>query len=162
MGAPSPISQSGETADALAVMKEGRRRGTVIWSIVNAIGSQAMRVADGFISMQTGPEIAVALPKSFTFPLVDQYMLAILLADLRGAIDENTRKALVADLHLMPDRIGRTLEREEEVALVAHTLRGTQDISYFGHGINMSIAYEGELKLKEFRTSTRSGTRPGK
>ena len=80
------ISQSGETADTLAAMEEGRKRGTVLWAIVNAIGSQAMRIADGYISMQTGPEIGVASTKAFTAPLVDLYMLAVLLADLRGQI----------------------------------------------------------------------------
>src|SRR5512143_3442718 len=80
------ISQSGETADTLAAMEEGRKKGAVLWSIVNAVGSQAMRIADGSISMQTGPEIGVASTKAFTAPLVDQYMLAILLADLRGTL----------------------------------------------------------------------------
>jgi len=81
------ISQSGETADTLAAMEEGRAKGAKLWAIVNAIGSQAMRIADGFISMQTGPEIGVASTKAYTAPLVDLYMLAILLADLRGTID---------------------------------------------------------------------------
>jgi glucosamine--fructose-6-phosphate aminotransferase (isomerizing) len=143
------ISQSGETADTLAAMEEGRRKGATIWSIVNAIGSQAMRIADGFISMQTGPEIGVASTKAFTAPLVDQYMLAILLADLRGVIDEKTRKALVADLRLVPDLVGRTLEREAEVEKVAHVLKDVRDCLYLGRGINMPIAYEGALKLKE-------------
>ncbi|HSK88009.1 MAG TPA: glutamine--fructose-6-phosphate transaminase (isomerizing) [Anaerolineales bacterium] len=143
------ISQSGETADTLAAMEEGRRKGATIWSIVNAIGSQAIRVADGFISMQTGPEIGVASTKAFTAPLVDQYMLAILLADLRGAIDEKTRKALVSDLRLIPDLVGRTLEREDEVEVVAHALKDIRDCLYLGRGINMPIAYEGALKLKE-------------
>ncbi|HLE92492.1 MAG TPA: glutamine--fructose-6-phosphate transaminase (isomerizing), partial [Anaerolineales bacterium] len=143
------ISQSGETADTLAAMEEGRRKGAVVWSIVNAIGSQAMRIADGFISMQTGPEIGVASTKAFTAPLVDQYMLAILLADLRGQIDEKTRKALVSDLRLVPDLAGRTLEREAEVEAVAHVLKDIRDCLYLGRGINMPIAYEGALKLKE-------------
>lgn len=143
------ISQSGETADTLAAMEEGRRKGAVIWSIVNAIGSQAMRVADGYVSMQTGPEIGVASTKAFTAPLVDQYMLAILLADLRGVINEKTRKALVADLRLIPDLVGRTLEREDEVESVAHALKDIRDCLYLGRGINMPIAYEGALKLKE-------------
>ncbi|HZM23361.1 MAG TPA: glutamine--fructose-6-phosphate transaminase (isomerizing) [Anaerolineales bacterium] len=143
------ISQSGETADTLAAMEEGRRKGAIIWSIVNAIGSQAMRVADGFISMQTGPEIGVASTKAFTAPLVDQYMLAILLADLRGTIDEKTRKELVSDLRLIPDLVGRTLEREDEVEVVAHSLKDIRDCLYLGRGINMPIAYEGALKLKE-------------
>ena len=88
------ISQSGETADTLAAMEEGRRKGARLWSIVNAIGSQAMRMADGYISMQTGPEIGVASTKAYTAPLVDLYMLAILLGDLRGMLDSKTRAAL--------------------------------------------------------------------
>jgi glucosamine--fructose-6-phosphate aminotransferase (isomerizing) len=143
------ISQSGETADTLAAMEEGRRKGAILWSIVNAIGSQAMRVADGFISMQTGPEIGVASTKAFTAPLVDQYMLAILLADLRGTLDEKTRRALVADLRLIPDLVGRTLEREAAVENVAQALKDVRDCLYLGRGINMPIAYEGALKLKE-------------
>jgi len=143
------ISQSGETADTLAAMEEGRKKGAIIWSIVNAIGSQAMRIADGFISMQTGPEIGVASTKAFTAPLVDQYMLAILLADLRGMIDEKTRKELVADLRLIPDLVGRTLERESDVESVAYVLKDIRECLYLGRGINMPIAYEGALKLKE-------------
>jgi glucosamine--fructose-6-phosphate aminotransferase (isomerizing) len=143
------ISQSGETADTLAAMEEGRRKGAVLWSIVNAIGSQAMRIADGYISMQTGPEIGVASTKAFTAPLVDQYMLAILLADLRGVIDDKTRKALVADLRLVPDLAGRVLDTEPEVEKVAHVLKDIRDCLYLGRGINMPIAYEGALKLKE-------------
>ena len=143
------ISQSGETADTLAAMEEGKHKGAAIWSIVNAIGSQAMRVADGYISMQTGPEIGVASTKAFTAPLIDQYMLAILLADLRGVIDEKTRRSLVADLRLIPDLVSRTLEREAEVEKIAFTLKDVRDCLYLGRGINMPIAYEGALKLKE-------------
>ncbi|MEW6401445.1 MAG: glutamine--fructose-6-phosphate transaminase (isomerizing) [Chloroflexota bacterium] len=143
------ISQSGETADTLAAMEEGRSKGAVVWSIVNAIGSQAMRVADGSISMQTGPEIGVASTKAFTAPLVDQYMLAILLADMRGVIDDKTRRALVADLRLVPDLAGRVLDRDQEVEKVAHVLKDIRDCLYLGRGINMPIAYEGALKLKE-------------
>jgi glucosamine--fructose-6-phosphate aminotransferase (isomerizing) len=143
------ISQSGETADTLAAMEEGRRKGAVLWSIVNAIGSQAMRIADGFISMQTGPEIGVASTKAFTAPLVDQYMLAILLADLRGTLDAQSRRSLVSDLRLIPDLVGRTLERESEVEAVAHALKDIRNCLYLGRGINMPIAYEGALKLKE-------------
>jgi glutamine---fructose-6-phosphate transaminase (isomerizing) len=143
------ISQSGETADTLAAMEEGRRKGATVWSIVNALGSQAMRVADGFISMQTGPEIGVASTKAFTAPLVDQYMLAVLLATLRGTLDEKTRTALVSDLRLLPDLVGRTLEREQEAEKLAYLLKDIRDCLYLGRGINMPIAYEGALKLKE-------------
>jgi glucosamine--fructose-6-phosphate aminotransferase (isomerizing) len=143
------ISQSGETADTLAAMEEARKRGAHLWSIVNAIGSQAMRVADGYISMQTGPEIGVASTKAFTAPLVDLYMLAILLADKRGTIDAAQRKALVHDLRLVPELVGKCLDREKEVEAVAHELKDTHDMLYLGRGINMPIAYEGALKLKE-------------
>lgn len=143
------ISQSGETADTLAAMEEGRKKGALLWSIVNAIGSQAMRIADGYIAMQTGPEIGVASTKAFSAPLVDQYMLAILLADLRGTLDEKTRRALVADLRLVPDLVSRTLNSEPEVERIALALKDIHNCLYLGRGINMPIAYEGALKLKE-------------
>ena len=143
------ISQSGETADTLAAMEEGRKKGGIVWSIVNAIGSQAMRIADGYISMQTGPEIGVASTKAFTAPLVDQYMLAILLADLRGVIDDKTRRELVADLRLVPDLAGRVMDTEADIEKVAHALKDLKGCLYLGRGINMPIAYEGALKLKE-------------
>jgi glutamine---fructose-6-phosphate transaminase (isomerizing) len=143
------ISQSGETADTLAAMEEGRQKGAVLWSIVNAIGSQAMRLANGYISMQTGPEIGVASTKAFTAPLVDLYMLAVLLADLRGQISEKERRQYVKDLRLVPDLVGKCLDRENEVIEVARALRNVRDTLYLGRGINMPIAYEGALKLKE-------------
>jgi len=143
------ISQSGETADTLAAMEEGRRKGATLWSIVNAIGSQAMRMADGFISMQVGPEIGVASTKAYTAPLVDLYMLAILLGELRGTIDEKQRRQLVDDLRLVPDLAGRCLDREGEVKQVAESLLEAQNALYLGRGVNMPTAYEGALKLKE-------------
>ena len=143
------ISQSGETADTLAAMEEARSKGAVLWSIVNAIGSQAMRIADGFISMQSGPEIGVASTKAYTAPLVDLYMLAILLGDLRGTIDKPTRRKLAADLRLIPDLVGRCLDREAEVEKVAHALLNVSHCLYLGRGVNMPTAYEGALKLKE-------------
>ncbi len=143
------ISQSGETADTLAAMEEGRKNKAVLWSIVNAIGSQAMRIADGYISMQTGPEIGVASTKAFTAPLVDLYMLAVLLADMRGGITPEQRRKLVCDLRLIPDLVGRTIDRENEIEALAMRLKDTRDALYLGRGINMPIAYEGALKLKE-------------
>ena len=143
------ISQSGETADTLAAMDEARRRGAIIWSVVNAIGSQAMRVADGYISMQSGPEIGVASTKAFTAPLVDLYMLAVLLGELRGALPDRERRKLVSDLRLIPDLVGRCLDREAEIVQAARELRYMRNILYLGRGINMPIAYEGALKLKE-------------
>lgn len=143
------ISQSGETADTLAAMEEGRRKGALIWAIVNAIGSQAMRVANGYIGMQTGPEIGVASTKAFTAPLVDLYMLAVLLADLRGSLTKEKRRELVDDLRVVPQAAGWCLEQEENILPAARAMKDAQNAFYLGRGINMPIAYEGALKLKE-------------
>ncbi len=143
------VSQSGETADTLAAMEEGQRKGATLWSIVNVIGSQAMRISDGYISMQSGPEIGVASTKAYTAPLVDLYMLAILLGDLRGTLDRKSRQKLVDDLRLLPDLAGRCLDREAEVERLARELIHVNHCLYLGRGINMPTAYEGALKLKE-------------
>jgi glucosamine--fructose-6-phosphate aminotransferase (isomerizing) len=143
------ISQSGETADTLAAMEEARRRGATLWSIVNVVGSQAMRLADGCITMQVGPEIGVASTKAFTAPLVDLYMLAILLGSLRQTLEAKERKRLVADLRRLPDLVGQCLDREPGVESVARVLKDTSHCLYLGRGIQMPIAYEGALKLKE-------------
>jgi glucosamine--fructose-6-phosphate aminotransferase (isomerizing) len=143
------ISQSGETADTLAAMEEARTKQATLWSIVNVIGSQAMRISDGYISMQTGPEIGVASTKAYTAPLVDLYMLAVLLADQRGMLSDRKRRDLVSDLRLVPDLAGRCLDREAEVERVAWALKDYSHCLYLGRGINMPTAYEGALKLKE-------------
>jgi glucosamine--fructose-6-phosphate aminotransferase (isomerizing) len=143
------ISQSGETADTLAAMAEARAKGATLWSIVNAIGSQVMRIADGSIGMQAGPEIGVASTKAYTAPLIDLYMLAILLADLRGEIDENQKRELVHNLRLIPDLVGKCLDRAPEVEKIAWHFKDVSHCLYLGRGINMPSAYEGALKLKE-------------
>ena len=99
--------------------------------------------------MQTGPEIGVASTKAFTAPLVDLYMLAILLGDLRGVLPERDRLRLVSDLRLIPDLVGRCLDREGEVKEAAHVIKDSKDMLYLGRGINMPIAFEGALKIKE-------------
>jgi len=143
------ISQSGETADTLAAMEEARRKGARLWSIVNVIGSQAMRMADGFISMQSGPEIGVASTKAFTAPLVDLYLLALHLAELRGTLSDDERRARVSELRRLPRLVGECLARESDVEKVAVALQHMEHCLYLGRGINMPIAYEGALKLKE-------------
>jgi glucosamine--fructose-6-phosphate aminotransferase (isomerizing) len=143
------ISQSGETADTLAAMAEGKKRGATLWANINMIGSQAMRISDGYISMQTGPEIGVASTKAYTAPLVDLYMLAILLADLRGTIDEKERRSLVAELAHVPEWASACLEGEHAVEQVAIELKDISHCLYLGRGINTATAFEGALKLKE-------------
>jgi len=143
------ISQSGETADTLAAMAEGKERGAMLWAIINMIGSQAMRIADGYVSMQTGPEIGVASTKAYTAPLIDLYMMAVLLADLRGVINPKERLALVSDLGKVPSWADNCLSRESEVERVARSIKDISHCLYLGRGINTATAYEGALKLKE-------------
>ena len=143
------ITQSGETADTLGAMEEARRKGAVVWSIVNAIGSQAMRLADGYISMQVGPEIGVASTKAFTAPLVDLYLLAVMLADLKGLLNIEQTRRLISDIGKVPDFVSVCLDREDDALRVAKYLNEYDHILYLGRGINMPIAYEGALKLKE-------------
>lgn len=143
------ISQSGETADTLAAMEEARKKGAALWSIVNAIGSQAMRIADGCISMQVGPEIGVASTKAFTAPILDLYMIAVYMADLRGTIDHHRRLELVKDLLTVPSLVEKALENEKAVKQIANRYKDIKGALYIGRGVNMPIAYEGALKLKE-------------
>ena len=143
------ISQSGETVDTLAAIEEGRQRGATIWSIVNVIGSQAMRASDGYIGMHAGPEIGVASTKAYTAPLVDLYMIAVLLAELRGTVEGGELRKLVSDLRRVPDLVGRCLDRADQVEHIARQLKDMEHCLYLGRGINMPTAYEGALKLKE-------------
>src|SRR6185503_6621226 len=143
------ITQSGETADTLAAMEEARRKGAVLWTIVNTAGSQAARMADGVISMQAGPEICVASTKAFTTSIVDQYLLACLLGELRGFLRGPALKKAVNDLARLPDLVGRALERAAEIEALARELMHARHFLYLGRGLNVPIAYEGALKLKE-------------
>lgn len=143
------ISQSGETADTLAAMEEGHKKGAIVWSIVNAIGSQAMRLADGYISMQVGPEIGVASTKAFTAPLLDLYMLGVLLADERKLLNRQDKHQLIRDLVSIPELVGICLARERQVEQIAEKYKDVKNMLYLGRGVNMPIAYEGALKLKE-------------
>ena len=143
------ITQSGETVDTLAAMEEAREKGALLWSIVNAIGSQAMRIADGYISMLAGPEIGVASTKAFTTSIVDQYLLACYLAQLRGSQDREKLKGHIADLARLPDLVGSVLDHDEEYQALAGKLYQYANFLYLGRDINYPIALEGALKLKE-------------
>ena len=143
------ISQSGETADTLGAMEEARQKGAILWSIVNAIGSQAMRNADGFVSMQVGPEIGVASTKAFTAPLAILFILSVMLAEKKSLLSYETRRDLINQICTVPDLVGECLKREEEIRTVASKYLEAQDMLYLGRGIMMPIAYEGALKLKE-------------
>jgi glucosamine--fructose-6-phosphate aminotransferase (isomerizing) len=143
------ITQSGETVDTLAAMEEVRSKGARLWSIVNAIGSQAMRIADGYITMQAGPEIGVASTKAFTTSVVDQYLLALYLGQLRGTLSAEASRQHAHDIARLPDLVGKVLDRASEVEALAELLATYDDFLYLGRGINYPIALEGALKLKE-------------
>jgi len=143
------ITQSGETADTLAASEQAKAEGSQLWSIANVIGSQSMRISDGVIPMQAGPEIGVATTKAFTVSLINQYMLAIILGQLRGTISEARKKRLIDDLALVPNLAGRVLERDDEYRDLANLFYKASNFLFIGRGINYPIAMEGALKLKE-------------
>ena len=143
------ITQSGETVDTLAAMEEARGKGSRVWAIVNVVGSEARRVSDGYISMQAGPEIGVASTKAFTTSMVDQYLLACYLGLLRGTLPGARVRQLVNDLARLPDLMGQALDRDPAVRALAEELFEARHALYLGRGIQMPIALEGALKLKE-------------
>jgi glutamine---fructose-6-phosphate transaminase (isomerizing) len=143
------ITQSGETVDTLAAMEEAREKGAMVWSIINAVGSQAMRVSDGYITMNASPEIGVASTKAFTASLVDQYLLALRLAALRGTLTSAELRQHTGDLARLPDLVGRVLEQDSQIRQLAHMIHHYSNFLYLGRGISYPIALEGALKLKE-------------
>jgi len=143
------ITQSGETVDTLAAMEEARNKDARMWSIVNVIGSQAMRISDGYILMHAGPEIGVASTKAFTASLVDLYLLGLYLGELRGVLSPDELRRRVDDLARLPDLVGRVLEHGDKYERLANVFRDRAHFLYLGRGINYPIALEGALKLKE-------------
>lgn len=143
------ITQSGETVDTLAAMEEARRKGARLWAIVNVIGSQAHRIADGHILMHAGPEIGVASTKAFTASLVDLYLLGCYLGELRGVLTGEELRQRVNDLARLPDLVGRVLQHGDEYTQLAQTYYDREHFLYLGRGINYPVALEGALKLKE-------------
>ncbi|HEX2623078.1 MAG TPA: glutamine--fructose-6-phosphate transaminase (isomerizing), partial [Phototrophicaceae bacterium] len=143
------ITQSGETVDTLAAMEEAREKQALVWSIVNAPGSQAMRISDGYIAMNAGPEICVASTKAFTTSIVDQYLLAVYLGQLRGTLSADERCQHLENLARLPDLVGRALDQHKAIEELADQLYYYIDFLYLGRGINYPVALEGALKLKE-------------
>ena len=144
------ITQSGETADTLAAMQSGRERGAQVWSIINAVGSQAERVSDGFIPMRTGPEIGVCSTKTFVASIVDQYLLACALG--QETTDHGRRTTVrnaALDLAHLPNLVSRLLEANPVYEALANLYHDREHFLFLGRGINYPIALEGALKLKE-------------
>ncbi|NDJ84832.1 MAG: glutamine--fructose-6-phosphate transaminase (isomerizing) [Chloroflexi bacterium] len=143
------ITQSGETVDTLAAMEAAQERGIRRWSIVNAIGSQAMRIADGYIAMHAGPEIGVASTKAYTASIVDQTLLGLYLGKQRGQLSDAELRRYAADLARLPDLVGKVLEDDHLYEELAGKLYRYENFLYLGRGINYPTALEGALKLKE-------------
>ncbi len=143
------ISQSGETADTLAAVREAAGKGAQALAICNVVGSSLTRQCRGVLYTHAGPEIGVASTKAFTTQLVALYMLAVHLGRLRGTIDQEQGQKLIADLVGLPGVVQKALEREDEVKKVAERYGLAEDFLYLGRGLCYPIALEGALKLKE-------------
>ena len=143
------ISQSGETADTIAAMREAKRAGCKILAICNVQGSMITREADGTILTHAGPEIGVASTKAFTSQMVALYLFALHLGQLRGTIDEPRAKKLAQDLAELPLMIEQLLNDADSIEDLSKEFFRVQDFLYLGRGINFPVALEGALKLKE-------------
>ncbi len=143
------ISQSGETADTLAALRESKERGFKVLGIVNVVGSSIAREADACLYTWAGPEIAVATTKAYSAQLVALYMLAMKFAKVRGTIDEEKFGQLLADLRCLPDQIELLLGQKQKIQHFANRYLGARDIFFIGRGIDYAISLEGSLKLKE-------------
>jgi glucosamine--fructose-6-phosphate aminotransferase (isomerizing) len=143
------ITQSGETADTLAALREAKNAGASSIAICNVVGSMATRETDGTIYTHAGPEIGVAPTKAFTSQLVALYLLALRLGQVRGMVTADQSREHVAALLQLPQLLEQTLKLASEVEEVAGRFHNRTDFLYLGRGINYPIALEGALKLKE-------------
>jgi len=144
-----PISQSGETADTLAALREARSRGSHVVSICNVVDSSIARESDGVIYTHAGLEIGVASTKAFTTQLVALYLLALRLGRANGAIDLKKGQEMIAALYGLPALVEKTLELDPQIEEIACEYLTSWDAIYLGRGISYPIALEGALKLKE-------------
>jgi glucosamine--fructose-6-phosphate aminotransferase (isomerizing) len=143
------ISQSGETADSLAALREAKDNGIKTLGIVNVVGSSIAREADNVFYTLAGPEISVATTKAYSTQLIACYLLAIQIAYVRGEITDNKCNELVAELQTMPDKISRVLEDKERIQWFAAKYANAKDVFFIGRGIDYAISLEGSLKMKE-------------
>ena len=143
------ITQSGETADTLAALREAKRKGASSIAICNVVGSMATREADGTVYTHAGPEIGVASTKAFTSQLVALQLLALYLAQVRGALSEAEIRRHIEELLQLPQIIERAVKASASMDKVAERFYNRSDFLYLGRGINYPIALEGALKLKE-------------
>lgn len=143
------VSQSGETADSLAALREAKKRGIRTLGIVNVVGSSIAREADNVFYTLAGPEISVATTKAYSTQLVASYILAIQFARVREEITEEKYHELLEELQTIPDKIKRVLEDKERIQWFASKQANTRDAFFIGRGIDYAISMEGSLKMKE-------------
>ena len=143
------VTQSGETVDTLAAMSKVREAGVKTLALVNVMGSEASRVADGVMYMRAGLEIGVAASKTFTSQMVLHYLLALYLGQIRGTIKKERMRELLHDLVELPNLVGQVLEDGTDYEALANEYFKRENFLYLGRGINYPIALEGALKLKE-------------
>ncbi|TAL12449.1 MAG: glutamine--fructose-6-phosphate transaminase (isomerizing) [Nitrospirae bacterium] len=143
------ISQSGETADTLAAVREARQRQAQVVSICNVVGSTLARQSDGVLYTHAGPEIGVASTKAFTAQLMALYLLALHLGRVRGTVSEKEGREWLDGLVTLPTHVEHLLGREAELLAIARRYHAKHNFLYLGRGVNYPIALEGALKLKE-------------
>ena len=143
------ISQSGETADTIAAMREAKSKGAVTLSIVNVVGSTVAKESEHCIYTAAGPEIAVATTKAFSAQLVLLYMLAVRFGAKLGMVSSEEERGFLSDIAALPDKTKRILEQVDSIQKYASTCVGYKSIFFIGRNIDYAIALEGSLKLKE-------------
>jgi glucosamine--fructose-6-phosphate aminotransferase (isomerizing) len=143
------ISQSGETADSLAALREAKSRGIKTLSIVNVVGSSIAREADNVFYTLAGPEISVATTKAYSTQLIASYILAIEFAMVRGQINQEQYDGFLSELSELPDKIQKIIDDKERLQWFASKQANAKDIFFVGRGIDYAISLEGSLKLKE-------------
>jgi glutamine---fructose-6-phosphate transaminase (isomerizing) len=143
------ISQSGETADTIAAMKEGKKKGAYTLSICNVLGSTLARDADGVIFTHAGPEIGVASTKAFTTQISVLFMLMLYMSRKLGIMDSSMIREKIAEIKKIPHKVQLILDKSKSMEEIARKYMGFKDFLYLGRGINYATALEGALKLKE-------------
>jgi glucosamine--fructose-6-phosphate aminotransferase (isomerizing) len=143
------ITQSGETADTIAALREAKAQGSQTLAICNVVGSMATREADGTVYTHAGPEIGVASTKAFTAQLTALFLFALHVANLRETLTPDQARRYVHELAQLPGKLESVLAREEETEYLAGEYQRSQDFLFLGRGIHYPIALEGALKLKE-------------
>jgi glucosamine--fructose-6-phosphate aminotransferase (isomerizing) len=143
------VSQSGETADTLAVLRDARSKGATVLAVVNVVGSTIAREADHVLLTWAGPEICVASTKAYLTQLMAMYLLGLYLAQSKGSLSGEEVAACVAELRRLPDLVQRVLDHENLVINMAYRFWNTADFFFIGRGLDFAAALEGALKLKE-------------